>query len=785
MTIPRAIRWVLVVVLATVGALLVYLSFADLAWLRPRIEAAVSESTAREFKIDGTFSLRALWTPSVVVEDAHLANAEWGSAPEMLRIGHLSARVDLWSLLSGPIRVEELRISDVELLVEENGDGSSNLDFGAAQEPEPEPEESGDAEVPLILELAEIRNVHLTARSADGRTREARLESLDVVTDDQQWLAIDGAGTVNELPLSISGRVGSIAALAASRDIGVDLKGGLGRLQFTADGTIATLQTIVGSQFDVVVTAEDVAPILERLSVDLPLQGPLHADLRVASEEGGTTVKFESSAGAVSAKGDARFEGRESIEFSLTVPKLADAGRALGFQGLPQGDLSVSGKLGVDRRKVEFAPLQARLGENEVVLKGTLSRGRKGDGQFSIDARVVSLDSLRAGLPPLPLEATTTIKRAPGRIELDPLELKLGNSDLTGTVRLETGAGKALQARFQSQRVDLGQLLAEPEDEQAPAAAEGSQDGPEQDKVFSSEPLPLDLLRDWNVDFSTAVEALTVGNGALGDVEAKVLVRDGRLQYYGSASGQEGGTAVSRLDMTASGSQAELTAQVFMRDLRINVFSGEDATPEQVPPISVTVDLRAVGGSAHDLASSTNGRILITQGPGRVENSLVQKFSGDLVAQVFRALNPFAEQDEYTNYECTVLALDVESGKAEISGMLTQGEKLKIVGGGDIDLGSEKLAIEFNTKPRKGVGVSADMFVTPFVKIGGTLAEPGVGLNQKGVLLAGGAAVATGGISLLVQGLLDRITGGTDSCDKLLEEVGGHPAVPQDLQPPQ
>jgi hypothetical protein len=29
-----------------------------------------------------------------------------------------------------------------------------------------------------------------------------------------------------------------------------------------------------------------------------------------------------------------------------------------------------------------------------------------------------------------------------------------------------------------------------------------------------------------------------------------------------------------------------------------------------------------------------------------------------------------------------------------------------IVGGGDIDLNTEKLNIEFNTKPRKGVGVS-------------------------------------------------------------------------------
>ncbi|MDH3895286.1 MAG: hypothetical protein OES78_12075 [Chromatiales bacterium] len=70
-----------------------------------------------------------------------------------------------------------------------------------------------------------------------------------------------------------------------------------------------------------------------------------------------------------------------------------------------------------------------------------------------------------------------------------------------------------------------------------------------------------------------------------------------------------------------------------------------------------------------------------------------------------------------------------------------------IVGGGDIDLNTEKLNIEFNTKPRKGVGVSADMFITPFIKLGGTLASPKIGLSKKGVLLSGGAAVLTGGLS--------------------------------------
>jgi hypothetical protein len=67
------------------------------------------------------------------------------------------------------------------------------------------------------------------------------------------------------------------------------------------------------------------------------------------------------------------------------------------------------------------------------------------------------------------------------------------------------------------------------------------------------------------------------------------------------------------------------------------------------------------------------------------------------------------------------------------------------------------------------------MFVTPFVKLGGTLASPGVGLNKKGVLLSGGAAVLTGGLSFLYQGVGDRASSG-DLCEQTLAEVGAYEA---------
>ena len=106
--------------------------------------------------------------------------------------------------------------------------------------------------------------------------------------------------------------------------------------------------------------------------------------------------------------------------------------------------------------------------------------------------------------------------------------------------------------------------------------------------------------------------------------------------------------------------------------------------------------------------------------------------SGGILAQLFGALNPMAKEEPFTKWDCTVVRLNVENGLGELSPMLGQAEKLTIVGAGKIDLRSEELDIEFNTKPRTGVGLTADMFVTPFVKVSGeTLAQPGIGMNRE------------------------------------------------------
>ena len=57
--------------------------------------------------------------------------------------------------------------------------------------------------------------------------------------------------------------------------------------------------------------------------------------------------------------------------------------------------------------------------------------------------------------------------------------------------------------------------------------------------------------------------------------------------------------------------------------------------------------------------------------------------------------------------------------------------------------------------------------VNPYLEVVGTLREPRISLDEKSAFIVGGAAAATGGISILAKGLWDRLKSSGDLCEKV------------------
>jgi len=280
MSILRLLKWISMTFIVAVVAAILYLSFADLNWLKPHIASAAADATGRTLKLGGTFDIDIVPSPAILLEDVSLSNAEWGSEPELVRIGHISARLGLWSLLSGPVHVKEFRLRDVDLLLEINEQDEANWVMGAESEPDPaeqpETESKGRGGVPVIIEFAEIRNIKLSYRAPEAEPFEASLAAFDITTDEAGYTILDGKGEVKELPLRLGGKLGPAQALASGTGIGIDLNTGLGNVDVKVDGSVGDLATPAGIDLKVVVGSDEVAQILEHFAVELPLTGTLN-----------------------------------------------------------------------------------------------------------------------------------------------------------------------------------------------------------------------------------------------------------------------------------------------------------------------------------------------------------------------------------------------------------------------------------------------------------------------------------------------------------------------------
>ena len=184
------------------------------------------------------------------------------------------------------------------------------------------------------------------------------------------------------------------------------------------------------------------------------------------------------------------------------------------------------------------------------------------------------------------------------------------------------------------------------------------------------------------------------------------------------------------------------------------------------------INLEASGTNLRTLAGSANG-VLFLDGRNFTipNNTFLKRLYGDLLNEILETINPFAKTDPETAISCIILPIDITDGRLGVSPeALVRTDKLRIVSDASIDLKSEKIEMTFRTTPRKGLTISAGEIFNPFVMVVGTLAAPRLAVDATGTLITGGAAVATGGLSILARATWDRLVRSKDPCGTAAEQ---------------
>ena len=596
--------------------------------------------------------------------------------------------------------------------------------------------------------------------------------------------------TLPEVPATVQGFVTVDGSSYHLRDLVVEL----GAHRLGAEGTLVATKGLIGTDLVLDVAVPDLSEI-DRFVAEAENAEPRGLPAQTASFSGRVSVHEEGyrlhDVEVGVRKGVARLDGLigrppQFAGTDLTVDAQGPDGLLVevftDFE-LPPSPLDIRGRVERVEQGFRFHDVAVRYGENEARADGMLGEPPKFVGtDLDVRAKGPSLELIASlagypALPDAPFSVSGKFEGTPTQFSMPRLEARLGPSDLSGSLTVDLRGKPELQGRFTSKILDIRERL---EDRKQAANQEetGGKSEPAQEetvkaveRVLSDEPFDLEVLQRANVDLRWTIDEVVLTLSRLNDFDLGIQLVDGRVDLDPiEASVDSGGDLVGRLALEPHGDGIRVGTNLRVDQFLFNLAS-DDGDPDSWTPFDVELELDAVGRSPHELASTVSGEMLVTVGEGRMKNSLIDLIVADVLVKLLEALNPFRKEEPYTRIECGVFSARLTDGVARLEPLALQTDKMTMIGDGWIRFDSEKLTLDWVTKPRKGIGLSASTFTNPYIRLGGTLSKPNIEMKPLDAIGTTGAAVATAGLTLLARGLWDRITAEQNACLQAVKKM--------------
>ena len=687
--------------------LAVFVSTFDINKYKPDVIALVKEKTGRDFNIEGNLKFGYSLIPTVMVDGVRFGNAQWGSKPDMAHIGHFVAQISLLPLFSGDIAVNRLVLSDTNILLETSKEGKGNWQIeplaSSKQGPQKNTEPAKSGKAPTFnISKVQIKNSNLTYRDgSSGKTTLVSIDSFEAASKGfSPSMTLAMKAAYNDIPIEANGEMGSFGSLTGNRNYPVNIKVSINDVLLHLDGKIDKPMQAAGLDVDVKLNAPTLDTFSRLSGRKLPKAGPLHAAGHISEHGGIYSIKS----------------------------------------------------------------LQAEAGKIRILMDGEFAPGKPGM-VFTINLAAESLANMNefsgTQLPDIkPLSMTAKLSDKESGYQLNDIKLQLGNSDLAGKAVLNIkGKRPALTAAINSNLVDL-----------TPFAGDKKQDVSQptkKAKVFPADPLPFENLKIADLNMDIKAKQVKTSDLNMDNVYIMFSLVNGKLAVKPLNAGIAGGTLAMQMNLDASnGKSGTLDTSLDIKNLE------PSALPDLKDEISggktdVILKARGTGNSVAAIMAGLNGNLLMKMGPGILKSSSATAASSDVFISTYQLLYPGAKGSKDTEIQCGVVGFDIKDGIATTNkGIAFATNKMNIVGSGIVDLKTEKLDIGINPQAREGVGISPAQ-LAELVRLGGTLAEPRAVPDTMAAFktaAAAGTAVATGGLSLLAQGLFDKSTADTDPC---------------------
>ncbi len=146
------------------------------------------------------------------------------------------------------------------------------------------------------------------------------------------------------------------------------------------------------------------------------------------------------------------------------------------------------------------------------------------------------------------------------------------------------------------------------------------------------------------------------------------------------------------------------------------------------------IALKSNGETYPKLVENLKGQVLLVIGQSRLQAGALKYIKGNFISQLLSALHLQAKEPTMS-MKCAVLRGDFADGKIKLpKGLAFDSKKMTIVGDGTVNLVNDKLDISI--KPFNGslTDVNIAQAISSLVKIGGTITNPGIRIDNASVV---------------------------------------------------
>ncbi len=590
------------------------------------VSAEVSARSGRDFRIQGRLDWRLLPRLAIVAEDLVLANAPWGSQPDMLRVRRAALQLALWPLLQGKVQVDSVALDGIDLLLETDAKGRGNWPTpAAAPGADKGPATPGGPRAFALdrLQLSELRLAYLNG--ASRQRHELLLKQLELQREAQGY-GLNADWLLAQRRWQATGQLGAIEALLAN-----------------ATDWPATLQLRSdGARIDIVALLRHGPP---------PRRGRIDIDATLST--------------------------------AAALTPWLDNASAL----------------------------------------------------------------------PLPMTLKTSLALGAESLQAEPLQLSLAGQVVNGRATLRNTEPWQLQAQLAAKAVDFRRLAP-----QRGATGEGARG--ERKKLFDDTSLPFDKLPRGNAQIELSIEQLSLPElPPLSGLKTRLKLRPGALTVesldFGLAGGQVHGSLVLS---EAAGSAPRLKLQLDANALSAPALARAAGHGDALGSgqLQLKTGLAMTGSSPRALAASASGELLLSA-QGLTLAAGAAPIGPNLLPRLLEAMSPQHKAGRSIQVDCAVVRLPFDNGVAQVARTIAvETPELAISAAGRVDLRDETLALAFRPTTKVALGLNTAQLAS-LVMVKGPLLEPKFTLDPKGaaeLALSLGAAMATGGMSMLGQQLL-------------------------------